>query len=175
MSAVCAAEGPSLRLQGGFEVQRVGRLSIAVAGKAVQWAGQLQQLSLAVGVAVVTPCCDDQWGCAAGSTDDVVIAWTVGVGCQQQIAGLGTAESPGIEHNQAIEAPAAGKCCAASDCGVILSGVGCGRIQSDEHNMGCGTPRASQSIAILAAGREQGCALDRAAAERLATTAGSDA
>jgi hypothetical protein len=41
--------------------------------------------------------------------------------------------------------------------------------------MGCGTPRASQSIAILAAGREQGCALGRAAAERLATTAGSDA
>ena len=172
---VTAIDRPRLRLQGGFQVERVSRLSVAVAGNAVQGAGQLQQFCLSFEGAVVTPCGDDQCGRAAGLTDDVIIAWTVGVGCQQQFAGMGAAEGPRIEHDQAVEAPAAGEGRAAADCGIIEGGIGGGGIQSDKHDVGRGPPRASQSIAILSAAGKQGCAHDRAVAKCLSSTASSAA
>jgi|GEM_PF-596863 len=102
-------DGPRLRLQRGFQVQRVSWLSVFVLGNAVERSGQFQQLCLAIWRAVIAPGSDDEAGCTAGLADDVIVAWPVRVGCQQQFAGLCGAEGPGIEHDEAVEAPAACK------------------------------------------------------------------
>jgi len=96
-------------VQRGFQVQRVSWLSVAVLGNAVERTGQFQQLCLAIWRAVIAPGRDDEAGCTAGLADDVIVAWSVGVRCQQQFAGLCAAEGPGVEHDEAVEAPAAGK------------------------------------------------------------------
>lgn len=164
---------PRLRLQSGFQVERVSGLTVAVASDAVEGPGQLYQLCLAIRRTVVAPGCDDECGMAAGLADDVIVARSVGVGRQQQLAGLGTAEGPGVEHDESVEAPAAGKVRAAADCGIIERGIGRGRIQSDEDNMVAGAPRAGEAISISSACGQQGSAEHIAAAECLPTAAGS--
>ena len=148
----CALPISWLRQQAGFEVEWVGRLSVTVLCDAVQRSGQLLQLGLSLDWAMVAPCGNDQWGVAAGISNDAIILWSDGIRRGQQLARICTAESEGVDHSQSVETPAAGKIHTASNGGIIEHGISGRWVQSDEDDLWAAVPLACQAITPTAAG-----------------------
>ena len=131
--------------------------AVLIFGQAVEWFfGEIQDLCESIFGAVVTPCRNNQAGLSAAASQGPVVSGTDRIGGLKQNSGVRGTKGKRVQHQKAVKAPALGKTETASNRGVILAGIGCGRVQPDKGHSRATPPGSGQRIAVSTTARQLG-------------------
>lgn len=133
-----------------------GRASL-ISGQAVQWFfGESQNLCEPIFGEVISPCRNNQAGLPAATSQSPVVSGPHWIGCLKKNSGIRGTKGERVEHQEAVKSPALGKTDTAANCGIILAGIGSGRVEPDKGHRGAAAPGSGQGIAVSTTSRQLG-------------------
>ena len=128
-----------------------------ISGQAVEWFfGESQNLCEPIFGAVISPCRNNQAGLSAATTQGPVVSRTYRIRCLKKTSGIRGTKGERVEHQEAVKTPALSKTDTASNRGIILVGIGSGRVEPDKGHGGAAAPGSGQGIAVSTTSRQLG-------------------
>lgn len=128
-----------------------------ISGQAVEWFfGEIQDSCEPIFGAVISPCRNNQAGLPAAPSQSPVVSRTYRIGCIEKNSGIRGTKGERVEHQEAVKSPVLSKTDTASNRGIILVGIGSGRVEPDKGHSGAAAPGSGQGIAVSTTSRQLG-------------------
>lgn len=145
------------RYSGAVDIEWMPGRAVLISDQAVEWFfGEIPDLCESIFGAVISPCRNNQAGLPAAASQGPVVSGPHRIGCLKKNSGIRGTKGERVEHQETVKSPALSKTDTSSNRGIILVGIGSGRVEPDKGHGGAAAPGSGQGIAVSTTSRQLG-------------------